>query len=142
MVLAAVILFRGTAGADLQSVKDEPNLEKRSDRALENMRQALESARDAAKRNDEKTLKSAVQEVVDSAELSYQSLEESGKAARANPKHFKRAELATSDILRRMEGLENQINFDLRSMIESAKKRISEINDKLVFEIMTKNKRK
>jgi hypothetical protein len=142
VVLAGLILFSGTAGADLQSVKDEPNLEKRSDRALENMKLALESAREAAKKNDEPSLKVAVQEVVDSAELSYQSLQDSGKAARANPKHFKRAELATSDVLRRMEGLEHQINFELRSMIESAKKRITEINDKLVFEIMTRNKRK
>jgi hypothetical protein len=141
-MLAAVCLWSSPANAAIPDVKDEPNLEKRSDRALENMRQALEAAREAARNNDETTLKKAMQEMVDSAELSYQSLEESGKAARANPKHFKRAELATSEILRRMEGLENQISFELRSTVQTAKKRITEINDKLVFEIMTKNKKK
>jgi len=142
VMVAGVFLCSQAANADIQTAKDEPNLEKRSDRALDNMRQALEAAREAAKNNDEQTLKTAMQEVVDSAELSYQSLEESGKAARANPKHFKRAELATSEILRRMDGLENQISFELRSMVESARKRITEINDKLVFEIMTKSKKK
>jgi hypothetical protein len=38
--------------------------------------------------------------------------------------------------------LENQISFELRSTVQTAKKRITEINDKLVFEIMTKNKKK
>src|SRR5450755_4429849 len=88
-VLAALLLSCGSAQADLQAAKDEPNLEKRSDRALDNMKQALEAAREAAKKNDDATIKTAVQEVVDSAELSFQSLHDSGKAARANPKHFK-----------------------------------------------------
>ena len=51
--LACVFLCSPAARADIQDAKDEPNLEKRSDLALDNMRQALEAARAAAKHDDE-----------------------------------------------------------------------------------------
>jgi hypothetical protein len=78
---------------DLAGVKTEPNLEKRSELALENANAALDQAREAYTGGDLAKLRMELDEVGDSVDLAYQSLEETGKDARRNPKFFKRAEL-------------------------------------------------
>ncbi len=80
---------------DLASVRQEPNLERRSERALENANSAMDSTRDTS--IDLAKLTAALEEVRDSVALAYQSLVDAGKSARTNPKFFKRAELKTEN---------------------------------------------
>ena len=71
---------------DLISVRQEPNLERRSDLALDHANEALDAARDAFQANDTAKMQAALDEVTESVNLSYQSLEDTGKDARRNPK--------------------------------------------------------
>ena len=134
----AMICALSLAGADLANVKNEPNLEKRSEKALENANHAIHEARTAYKASDLKLFRALLAEIKESVELSYNSLEETGKAARRSPKYFKRAEMKMHDIARRLDGLAAEVDFEERSGVEAIKKTASDLEDKLLLEIMTK----
>jgi len=136
--LLALILATSLVWADLTEVKNEPNLEKRSERALENANTAIDEARKAYKSSDLGAFKSRIHEIEESAELSYQSLEDTGKAARRSPKFFKRAEMKMHSLAKRLEALGTEVSLEDRAAIDSVRKTLSDLEDKIVFEIMTK----
>jgi hypothetical protein len=121
---------------DLAAIKLEPNLERRSDLALGNASAAMDAARDAS--TDEAKLKAALTELRESVDLAYQSLVDSGKSARRNPKFFKRAELKTRELMRRLEGLAQAVDADDRVFVESIRDRVSKVHDDLIQDIMQK----
>jgi len=123
---------------DLASIKLEPNLERRSERAVDNASAAMDLARDASTAGDSAKIKAAVEEVRDSVDLAYQSLVDSGKGARRNPKFFKRAELKTRELMRRLEGLAQSVDSDDRIFVESVRDRVSKVHDDLIQDIMQK----
>jgi hypothetical protein len=123
---------------DLSAIKMEPNLERRSDRAIDNASAAMDAARDAASAGDEAKTRAAHEEVRDSVDLSYQSLVDSGKSARRNPKFFKRAELKTRELMRRLEGLAQAVDAEDRIFVESVRDRVSKVHDDLIQDIMQK----
>jgi hypothetical protein len=125
---------------DLNSVKQEPNLERRSDLALDHANEELDAAREAFNANDAAKMQLALEEIADSVNLSYQSLLDTGKDARRSPKFFKRAELKTRDLLRRLEGLEHAVDVDSRTYVNKVRDRVSEIHDDLLKSIMSKKK--
>jgi hypothetical protein len=125
---------------DLNSVKQEPNLERRSDLALDHANEELDAAREAFNANDAAKMQLALEEITDSVNLSYQSLLDTGKDARRSPKFFKRAELKTRDLLRRLEGLEHAVDVDSRTYVNKVRDRVSEIHDDLLKSIMSKKK--
>lgn len=124
---------------DLANVKSEPNLEKRSELALSNANTALDSARDAYTRGDLDKTQTNLGEVLDSVKLAYQSLSDTGKDPRKN-RFFKRAELRTRELLRRLEGLGQTMSFMDRGTVEKVRDQVSEIQDKLLKGIMSKKK--
>jgi hypothetical protein len=121
---------------DLASIKQEPNLERRSERALDNASSAMDVARDAS--SDETKLKPALEELRDSVDLCYQSLVDSGKSARRNPKFFKKAELKTRELMRRLEGLAQAVDSEDRAFVETVRDRVAKVHDDLIQEIMKK----
>ncbi|HEV1285882.1 MAG TPA: hypothetical protein VNU44_11235 [Bryobacteraceae bacterium] len=121
---------------DLAAIKLEPNLERRSELALGNASAAMDAARDAA--SDEAKLKAALTELRESVDLAYQSLVDSGKSARRSPKFFKRAELKTRELMRRLEGLAQAVDADDRVFVESVRDRVSKVHDDLIQDIMQK----
>jgi predicted dinucleotide-utilizing enzyme len=121
---------------DLAAIKLEPNLERRSELALGNASAAMDVARDAA--SDEAKRKAALEELRDSVDLAYQSLVDSGKSARRNPKFFKRAELKTRELMRRLEGLAHAVDADDRVFVQSVRDRVSKVHDDLIQDIMQK----
>lgn len=123
---------------DLASIKLEQNPEKRSELALENANAVMDAARDASSASDAQKVKIALTEVADSVELAYQSLAESGKNARRSPKYFKRAELKTRELMRRLEGLAQAIDPQERPFVEGVRDRVSKVHDELLQEIMQK----
>src|SRR5579862_4283096 len=102
---------------DLAAVRTEPNLERRSDLALDNANAACDAARDAYNAGDAAKTETALDEVEASVDLAYQSLQETGKDARRNPKSFKRAELKTRQLLRRLEGLRDSFAAADRALV-------------------------
>lgn len=134
-----IVLLAPAFTADLNSVKAEVNLERRSDLALDYANTVLDAARDAYNSGDAAKLKSALDDAGLSVELSYQSLEETGKNARNN-RHYKHAELRTRELLRRLDGLRELVGADERSMVESVRQRVAEVHDNLLKGIMSKRK--
>ena len=138
LLVFALAAFCG--GGDLDAIKAEPNLEKRSDRALDNADQEIDVARKAYAAADMSSTRQALLEVRASVELSYDSLQETGKNPRRNPKHFKRAELRIREMLRRLRGLEDEFGVEDRPPVQEVEKRLQEIHDELLTGIMTKKK--
>jgi hypothetical protein len=126
---------------DLTSVTTEPNLEKRSERALDYANLALDAARDHYNAGDYDRSQTDLQEVRDSVELAYQSLSDTGKDPRKDPKFFKRAELRTRELLRRLEGIAPGMSVIDRGSLEKVRERISEVHDNLLNGIMSKRKK-
>jgi hypothetical protein len=121
---------------DLAAIKLEPNLERRSERALENASSAMDLARDASSAAIRKT--GGSDGVRDSVDLAYQSLVDSGKSARRNPKFFKKAELKTRELMRRLHGLSQAVDADDRAFVDTVHDRVSKVHDDLIQDIMQK----
>ncbi|HEY4363854.1 MAG TPA: hypothetical protein VGN17_22995 [Bryobacteraceae bacterium] len=126
---------------DLAGVKSEPNLEKRSDLALTNANTALDAARDSYNQGEFDKTEVALEEVEQSVDLAYESLSATGKDPRRDPKFFKRAELRTRELLRRLEGLGESVSFSDRGMVERVRERVSAVHDDLINGVLTKRKK-
>lgn len=127
------------AAPDLGAVKSEPNLEKRSDRALDNANLALDAARDAYGRGEFEHSKAALEQVGASVDLAYESLQQTGKDPRRNGK-FKQAELRIRELLRRLEGFGQSMSFTDRTVLDKIRDRVSMVHDDLLDGIMSKRK--
>lgn len=125
---------------DLASLKAVPNLEKRSEMALLNANTALDAARDAYKNGDFDATKTDLTEVSESVDLAYEALSDTGKDPRKD-KFFKRAEMSTRELLRRLEGLGESMSFADRGAVDKVKDRVSDIHDKLLTGVMSKHKK-
>jgi len=134
LVLTMQIMIAG----DLDAIRQEPNLERRSDRAMENANGALDRAREAYKTNGTEPANTALMEVGDSVDLALDSLETSGKDARRNPKFFKRAELSTREILRRIDGLRDAMDPHDRGVVEKVRDQVSRAHEELIEHMMGK----
>ncbi len=126
---------------DLAGVKSEPNLEKRSELALNYANSALDAARESYNQGDYDKTKTELDEVQQSVDLAYESLSATGKDPRRDPKFFKRAELRTRELLRRLEGLGESVSFSDRSMVERVRDRVSAVHDDLINGVLTKRKK-
>jgi hypothetical protein len=125
---------------DLASIQQEPNLERRNQLAMEAANSALDAARTAYQANDLDKTRASLDEVGEAVSLAYSSLKQTGKEARRDPKFFKRTELATRQILRRIEGMAESMNFEDRSLVEKLRERVAAIHEDLLQDIMAKKK--
>lgn len=120
---------------DLNSVRNEPNPGRRSELAMENANAALDAAKDAYNAGDGRKMQAALDEVADSVDLAYDSL--AGEAHR-NTKAFKKAEKASRELLRRLEGLRELVDVDVRGQVDKVRDRVSVAHDNLLNGIMRK----
>jgi hypothetical protein len=134
-----IFLVLWIAFADIASVKAEPDLEKRSELALANADLQVDAARQAYGAGDMKAVDASLNEIRELVETSYQALERTNKTPRKN-KFYKRAELKVQALLRRLSTLKDDANVDDRASVESVIKRLQEIHDQLLTEIMSKKK--
>jgi hypothetical protein len=127
--------------ADLDAVKNEPNLEKRSKLALDNALDALKAARTAYGKGDMTQVQSRLTEIRESVELAETSLHETGKNPRKSPKWFKRAEIETRDLLRQMDAFDRDMNVADRPLLDPLRAKIQQVHDDLLLGVMEgKNK--
>ena len=141
--LALVILLAVTAAlqADLKRAMAEPDLEKRSKLALDNAFAAYQSARDQYLKGELEQSKIYIDEIGQSVELAYQSLNATGKNPRRSPKYFKSAELSTRDLVRRLAGFQEQMSYDDRHLLDPLKERVQQVHDELLLGLMEGKKR-
>lgn len=130
------------AKADLKKAMEEQNLEKRSQLALDNAEAAYKTARADYDKGDLAGTQAALDEILESVELAQKSLKDTGKDPRKSPKWFKRAEMRTRDLGRRIEAFQEQMSFSDRPMIEKLKTRVQQIHDDLLLGLMEGRKNK
>jgi hypothetical protein len=123
---------------DLGTIKKEPNLERRSDLALQYANSALDTARDAYAAGDVDKTGAAIEEVGSSVDLAYDSLGQTGKDPRRSPKFFKRAEMSTRQLLRRLDGMIESMSVADRLVAEKVRGRVADIHENLLKGIMKK----
>jgi hypothetical protein len=136
MTPAIMILL---AFADLAAVKAEPDLNHRSELALLNADEKLDAARQAYQAGDQAAEEAAIQEVSDSVTLCYDSLEQTHGAPRKS-RFYKKAELKVSALMRRLSGFRDEVSFDFRPKVDVVLKKISDIHDDLLSDIMSRKK--
>jgi hypothetical protein len=124
--------------ADLDLVKAEPNLEKRSEKAFKNAHAAFDRARQAFKDGDAVAEANALGEVGQSIELGKQSLDESGKNPRRSPKYFKRAEIELRKLIRRLDNFRIEQSVDDRATVDKLLELGHRIHEELILGIMGK----
>jgi len=143
-VLALALTLAGAAAAstELDAVRAEANLEKRSKLALDNAASALRSAREAYQAGDTATVTAKTDEIGESVDLAYNSLTETGKNPRKSPKWFKHAEMETRELTRRLEDFAQQMNYNDRAILDKIRARIEQVHDELLTGLMEGRKKK
>jgi hypothetical protein len=131
MLAAALTL----AGADLEAVKAEPNLEKRSEKAMAFAHKALDEAR-----KDHSGYEARLEEMRAGIDLCVESLEATGKDPRRNPKYFKKAEIELRKLIRRLDNYRIELSIDERGPVEKLLEHAHKVHDELLLGIMTKKK--
>lgn len=124
--------------ASLDSVRQEPNLEHRSSLALEYALAMSDIAPKAYRDGKSAQLDNALKEVASGAELALESLGKTGKVARKSPKYFKRAEIATRQVIRRLDDLAESMNVDERAAVAQARARVAAVRDNLIEQLMAR----
>ena len=137
LVLAA---GSGLSAFDLDTIRKQPNLERRSEMALANADAALDRARDAYQKGEDALFRSALVEVDESIGLCKQSLDESGKNARRSPKYFKKAEIGIRRLSRRLDNLRVEVSVDDRLAVEPVFTRAQMLQEEILLAIMGKKK--
>jgi hypothetical protein len=94
--------------------------------------QAIDASRAAGM--DKQELDKAAGEV----EKVLQILEDTGKPPYKNAKHYKKAELKTREILRRIDTLLRDAGVDEREALQSAHDRVQKVHEKLLEGVMMK----
>jgi hypothetical protein len=135
LVLGAVWVV-SAARADLAPVRAETNLERRSDKALDNAEKMVEAAEKSYKAGDSAATSAALEEVKQSVELSFKSLHDTGKDPRKSPGHFKRAEIKTREMLRRLRDFQLGMAVDERDQVEAVRECVRQVHEDLLSGIL------
>jgi hypothetical protein len=137
LTMAVAFLAAAPAWANLDAAKAEPNLEKRSSLALDNAGRALKSAQEGyLAQNDMKQVAASLEEVSASVELAWDSLEQTHKVPNKSPKYFKKAEIETRELLRRLDDLREQMSVDDREPLDKARATVQKVHESLLEGIM------
>jgi predicted S18 family serine protease len=137
-MLATLLLL--TYSFDLQTVKAEPNLDRRAEMAIDNANTALDRAKKLYTDGEYKASQEAVLEVRDSIELCAETLKATGKDPRKNAKQFKKIEIRIHALVRRVHTFAQSVSIEDRAAVTKVEERIEEINDEIVSGIFTKTK--
>jgi hypothetical protein len=142
MAAATVLLaLAGSARADLKKAMAEPNLEKRSQFALDNATAAYKLARTAYEKGETEKVREFIGEIQESVELAHTSLTQTGKNPRKSPKYFKKAEMDTRDLSKRIDAFEHEMSFNDRPMLETLKAKVQQVHDDLLVGLMEGKKK-
>jgi hypothetical protein len=136
-----LLLLPAGLRADLTAARAEPNLEKRSQLALDNAERALKNARDTYNKGNLEGTAALIAELRESVDLAEKSLFETGKDPRKKSKWFKRTEIRTRDLLRKLEAFDREMNFTDRSMLAEVRARVQQVHDELLTGIMEGKKK-
>ncbi|MGD0772598.1 MAG: hypothetical protein ABSC05_07220 [Candidatus Solibacter sp.] len=136
LLAMGLVAAAGPLHADLKAALAEHDLGRRSKLALDNAGSALKAAREAYQKEDNAALAAAVQELQESVDLAWDSLESTGKNPRKSPRWFKQAEIETRSLLKKLETLQHDMGFEDRPVLDKAKARLQKVHDDLLTGLM------
>jgi hypothetical protein len=131
-----LVLGAGPIFADLEEIKEDTNLQRRSRKALENADAVLDKAREAYRKGDGSTMDQAFQEIIASVELAYQALVERGRDPRKNAQPYKRGEIKTRELLRRLTTFREEMSYMDRDRIASVIEAVDKIHGNFLRDVM------
>lgn len=134
--LGLCLMLAGPVKGDLKRAQAEPNLEKRSQLAMDNALAAYQAARAAYDKGDNDQAAAAIAEILESVDLAAASLKQTGKDPRKSSKWFKKAEMETRDLSRKLESFQQIMGFAERPMLDKVKARVQQVHDELLLGIM------
>jgi hypothetical protein len=134
--VVAVPLF-----GDLKAALAEKNLERRSKLALDNAEVALKAAREAYRNGENEAVAVKAAEIQESVDLAYTSLQQTGKDPRKSSNWFKKAEIATRDLSRKLDTFQSDMSFADRPMLDKVKARVQQVHDDLLLGLMEGKKK-
>lgn len=138
----AVRQAEGLSHKHRSAARAEPNLEKRSRKALENADRAFAAACQAYRSGDLQRTQAALEEVGESVALAHESLKQTGKNPSRSPKHFKHAEIKTRALLRRLDDFRLDMSFEDRDTLDRVRSAIDQVHSELLQGIMGGKKKK
>lgn len=127
-------------GADLASVKAEPNAEKRSDLAMQWASDALNASKAAWKQGDTAAFQAKLQEVGAAVELCLSSLHDTGKPPYKLLKWYKKAELSSRELTRKLDDFAQEAAFDERPAIQKVNDRVQTAHEELLLGVLSRKK--
>jgi len=74
-------------------------------------------------------------------DLAYDSLKSTGKDPRKSPKWFKRAEIETRNLIKKIDTLQRDMDFQDRPMLDKLKARLQQVHDDLLLGLMEGKKK-
>lgn len=135
-LVAALLALGGLLQADLDKVKRESDPGKRSRLAVEHADKMLGAARDAWRTGDAEKVRSSLDEVREAVQLAYDTLDDAGWNARKKANPFKRVEIGTRNLLRRLESFRIDMGFDEREQLDEVIEAVREVNKQTLRQIM------
>lgn len=137
--LISLLCFSLCLGAaDLDAVKKEPDLEKRSDRALDVAMETLKVARALPSEGGSLAdLEKSMDTMIEAVELSLKSLRDTGKKPNKLVRSYKRGELKTREMQKHLGNLIQALDFDNRPPAEKAQARLNVLHDEFLFGVMS-----
>lgn len=139
-ILLTAALMQSVASSPLDAVKAEPNLEKRSEKALDYADDTMDKIRGLYKHGDWKGVQGALSEIGTAVDLARESLVQSGKNPRKSPKYFKKAELKSRELARRLTSFSQEVSFEERSTVDSTREHVMKVHDQFLEDVMTRRK--
>lgn len=136
----AAVPFLLPAAEGLEAIKADPDPQRRYRAALEYSSQQVTAARKAYEEGKPADYAAALKQAVDAVKLCDDTLREPGKNRVRNATHFKRAELKTREIIRRIEQLEKEAAVDDRAPAHAAALEIRKIHDQILTDLMGRNR--
>lgn len=137
--IAIAIMAAGAAiGADLASVKDEQKLDLRVDKALDHAIKMVDTARQSYNDGASAGMSPALKELWEAVDLARTTLKQMGKHPSKNTRNYKRAELKTRDLLRKLDSLRHDVSVDDRQEMNKLLKRLQDVHEELLLGVMSK----
>ncbi len=132
LLLAVLLPPTSWFQVNLDAARAEPNLEKRSTLALKYAETALHAAEKSYSDGDWAATQKSLAEIRESVGISYESLKQTGKNPRKKPKHFKRAEIATRNLIRKLTAFRDHMAFDDREKLQPVIRYVQRAHDEIL----------
>ena len=140
-ILLLALLTAAAGRADLKLANAEPNLEKRSKLAMDNAAAALKKARESYNNGDMEKTREFIAEIGESVALTVKSLQQTGKNPRKSPKWFKRAEMESRDLMRRLEAFSQEMSYTDRPLLDKLRAEVQHTHEELLTGLLEGKKK-